>query len=203
MYIEEKEFYMNKTKAPIPPWIAIGIGTLAVSFSSIIIKWSNAPASILGMYRLFFTVCFMMPFLPSYAREIRNITKKDFLLIFISGLFLGLHFLFWIGSLKYTTVASSMIVTTLEPVFVLVGAIFYFRERTNSFEVMSMFVAIAGTMIVGWGDIGLSNQSLYGDGLSLLGTLAVSVYMIVGQQLRLRMSSFVYSISVFFIATLV
>lgn len=191
---------MQQEHSPIPPLIVMLVGIIAISFSAIFIKWSAAPASVIGMYRLLFTVIFILPFLRRHIGSIRLLTRRDWSLLFVSGLFLGLHFLLWIGSLFYTSVASSTILLTLQPIFVMVGAYFVFKERTGSKAIFSVAVAIVGTVLIGWGDIGLSKAALIGDILSVLGTLAVSVYMLVGQNLRSHMSSLVYSVLVFLFA---
>ena len=46
-----------------------------------------------------------------------------------AGLFLSLHFAFWITSLKYTSVASSVIFVTTNPIFVALASVFFLRER--------------------------------------------------------------------------
>ncbi|UOF92128.1 DMT family transporter [Fodinisporobacter ferrooxydans] len=194
---------MQQKKCPVPPILIMAVGVIAVSFSAIFIKWSNAPASILGMYRLFFTVVIMSPLLIPRMQEIRRLSRKDWGILTVSGLFLGLHFLFWIGSLKFTTVASSMILTTLEPIFVMVGAYVLFKERTNVLALVSMLIAMGGTVCIAWGDFGGTGHALKGDMYSIIGTIAVSVYMLAGQNLRNRMSSFVYNILVFFVASIV
>jgi drug/metabolite transporter (DMT)-like permease len=155
------------------------------------------------MYRLLFTVILMTPFLVQRMEEFRRINRRDWGLLFVSGLFLGLHFLFWIGSLKLTTVASSMILTALQPVFVMAGAYMWFGERVSGAGILAVCIAILGTVLIAWGDLGTSWPAIHGDILSILGTAAVSVYMLTGQSLRLRMSSFLYNYLVFLIATLV
>lgn len=191
---------MQRKHAPIPPIAVLLIGILAISFSAIFIKWSSAPASVIGMYRLLFTVLLMLPFLWPHRSTIRLLSGRDWGLLLLSGLFLGLHFLLWIGSLFYTSVASSTILLTLQPVFVMAGAYLLFQERIGLKALLSMAIAIVGTILIGWGDIGLSKTALVGDILSVLGTLAVSGYMLVGQNLRPRMSSLVYSVLVFLFA---
>ncbi|WP_146547635.1 DMT family transporter [Rummeliibacillus suwonensis] len=192
---------MTENKLPVSPTIPLLIGVVAISFSSILVKWSEAPASILGMYRLFFTIIILFPFLP--WKQMKHISKKltikDWTLLFISGIFLGLHFLFWMDSLKHTTVASSMILTTLEPVFVMIGAYFLFKERTSPIGLFSVCLAITGSIIIASGDIGLSSTALYGDFLSILGTLAVAIHMLAGQNLCRKIPPSIYSTFVFLI----
>ncbi|MDN4075584.1 DMT family transporter [Fictibacillus terranigra] len=188
---------MEKLKCPVPVFIPLIVGVIAVSFSSIFVKLSDAPVSVQGMYRLLFTVLFMLPFSAKHVMEAKRITSRQCLLLFLSGLFLALHFLLWMGSLKLTTVASSTIILALQPVFVLIGAFFLFNEKTSPSLLAGMGVAICGAVFIGWGDIGISPENLLGDVLSLLGTLAVAVHMLIGQHLLRRIPSFFYSLSVF------
>jgi drug/metabolite transporter (DMT)-like permease len=194
---------LNTSGLKIPLVIPLVIGIIAVSFSSIFIKWSTAPVSVQGMYRLLFTVLFMLPFMWKHRAAVKKISKREYLLLFLSGLFLALHFLFWMGSLKLTTVASSTILLSLQPVFVMLGAYIAFRERTSKAAVLGMTVAISGAALIGWGDFGISYQNIQGDLLSILGTIVVAVHMLIGQKLIKTLPATVYSFSVFLTAVLI
>ncbi|NEW06555.1 DMT family transporter [Paenibacillus sp. SYP-B3998] len=189
---------MNKTKVPIPVYLVIGI--IAISFSAIFVKWSDAPASVIAMYRLFMTNMLMLPFLWRYAQEISQIKSKDWLRIAASGIGLGLHFLFWMDSLRFTTVASSTAILTLEPIFVLLGAFLLYRQRTSRTALISMFIAIVGAVCIGWGDFRFSGDALKGDLLSLIGTIAVALHMLLGKSIREHVSAFTYSFFAFLFA---
>jgi drug/metabolite transporter (DMT)-like permease len=121
----------------------------------------------------------------------------------ISGAALGLHFLLWMGSLRFTSVASSTAILTLEPIFVLLGSYWLFKQRTSRIALISMIIAITGAILIGWGDFRFSGIALQGDLLSLLGTMAVAVHMLLGKSLRATMSAFVYSFWVFLFAAAV
>lgn len=194
---------MKKSSAPIPIIIPLLVGVIAVSFSSIFVKWSTAPASIQGMYRLLFTVLFMLPFGIKRVAELRAISKRNWLLLGASGFFLALHFLLWMGSLSYTTVSSSTIILAIEPVFIWCGAYFLFKERISSFAKLGMLIAVIGAALIGWGDVGISSANLYGDLLSFLGTIAVAVHMLIGQKLLSQVSPYVYNLIVFSSAVVV
>ncbi|TCP53754.1 EamA domain-containing membrane protein RarD [Tumebacillus sp. BK434] len=192
-------------KLPVSPLVFLLIGVLAVSFSAIIIKWSTAPAAILGLYRLVFTFLLLGPFLLTKGAraELRGISLRTWVLVALSGVFLAFHFIFWIGSLKYTTVASSTILITLQPIFVMVLAYFTLKERTTWQAWAGAGIAIAGSLFIGWGDLQISGTALWGDLLSLLGTLVVSGYLVIGQYLRGVMTSMVYSLLVYVFAMIV
>jgi drug/metabolite transporter (DMT)-like permease len=192
-------------KLPVSPLFFMLIGVLAVSFSAIIIKWSDAPAAVLGLYRLLFTFLLLCPFLLTKGAraEMRAMNLHTWGLVALSGVFLAFHFIFWIGSLKYTTVASSTILITLQPIFVMVMAYFTLKERTTRRSLAGAGIAIGGSVFIGWGDFQISGAALWGDLLSLLGTLVVSGYLVIGQYLRGAMSSMVYSLLVYIFSILV
>jgi len=172
-------------------------GVIAISFSSIFIRWSSAPAAVIAMYRLLMTCAILSPFLIGHREEIRRIAGREWLLLGSSGLALGLHFLFWMNSLRYTSVASSTAIIALEPVLVMLGSYWMFRVRNHPLAIAGMMIAIAGAVLIGWGDFGLSQRNLFGDLLSFIGTISVVVHVLLGSKLRESMTTYVYSFFVF------
>ncbi|KYG94798.1 DMT family transporter [Paenibacillus jamilae] len=190
---------INQSSLPFHPYILLLISILSVSISSIMIKSSDTPTSVAGMYRLYMSVLIMLPFVPWKMFRSLEMNKKDWSTVFIAGLFLGLHFLFWMESLVYTSVASSMVILSLQPLFVMMGSYIIFRERANILTILCLIAALVGSIIIAWGDIGISREALIGDGLSLVGTILVSAYMLAGQKVSHKINANVYSVIVFFI----
>ncbi|KAF6577757.1 MULTISPECIES: DMT family transporter [unclassified Paenibacillus] len=190
---------INQSSLPFHPYILLLISILSVSISSIMIKSSDTPTSVAGMYRLYMSVLIMLPFVPWKMFRSLEMNKKDWSTVFIAGLFLGLHFLFWMESLVYTSVASSMVILSLQPLFVMMGSYIMFRERANILTILCLIAALVGSIIIAWGDIGISREALIGDGLSLVGTILVSAYMLAGQKVSHKINANVYSVIVFFI----
>jgi len=193
----------NKASFAIHPYVLLFISILAVSFSSIMIKFSDTPTSIAGMYRLFISVMIMLVIIPWRSVRSIKLNKKEWSIVLLAGVFLGLHFLFWMESLVYTSVASSMVILTLQPLFVMIGSYFLFKERFNFLTVICLIAALIGSIIIAWGDIGISRDALLGDGLSLLGAIFISAYMLAGQKLSHNIDVNIYSTIVFFIGGLV
>ncbi|MBE1441925.1 DMT family transporter [Paenibacillus sp. OAS669] len=191
---------ITNKRSPFPLWIVFTAGIIAISFSSIFVKLSSAPVSVSGMYRLFITNLLMLPMMWKYIPEIKKLSRKDWLLLIGSGAALGLHFLLWMASLKYTSVASSTVLLTLEPIFVLAGAFIVYRERTTTAAVAGICLAVLAAMMIGFKDFTVSGSALLGDLLSLLGTAAVAVHMLLGQKLSKHIPSLLYSFVVFLVA---
>ncbi|MCM3782327.1 DMT family transporter [Neobacillus mesonae] len=189
----------NKSSFLSHPFILLFISILSVSISSIMIKFSDTPTSVAGMYRLFISVIIMLPFVPWKMLRSFGMSKKEWSIVFLAGVLLGLHFLFWMESLVYTSVASSMVILALQPLFVMIGSYFLFKEQANLLTIFCLIVALLGSIIIAWGDISVSAEALFGDGLSLIGTLFVSAYFLAGQKVSRKIDANVYSIIVFLI----
>ncbi|MGD9678261.1 MAG: DMT family transporter [Vulcanibacillus sp.] len=174
-------------------YIAIGIGIISVSTAAIFVKLSTAPSSVIAAYRLLFAVIILsIPTIIYYRNELRNITKNDILYSILSGGLLALHFLTWFESLKYTSVASSVVIVTLQPIFAMIGAFIFFKEKVSRIQLLGGLLAILGGLMIGWGDLKVGNLALLGDFLALLGAFFVTGYWLVGQKLRKRLSILPY-----------
>src|SRR5690625_366888 len=173
---------------PFNPYIGIVIAIFAVSTSAILVKLiEDAPAGIIAFYRLFLAVILMAPIvLFKYKSELKAISKKDWIFAAISGVFLSLHFILWFESLNYTSVASSVVLVTLQPLFAFIGTYIFFGERFSIAAIISMLITLFGSFIIGWGDLQISGLALLGDILALLGAITVTVYFLLGQKLRRR-----------------
>ena len=183
--------------------LPLTISIIAISFSAIFVKWSDAPASILSMYRMWFASILMVPIVWKNRHEFKKIIKKDWFFLFFSGFFLALHFVLWFGSLKLTTVASSTIILALQPIVSLIGGFLFFKERTTVSALMTMGIAIVGAMMIGWGDFGLSQDAIMGDVLSFFSVISVVGYLLIGQTIVKKVSHWLYSFCVFFFASIV
>jgi len=194
---------MNHKNTKTPYWLLYLVGIVAISFSAIFVRWSEAPYSVMAMNRLLLTIVILLPFFPKYVKELSNIKMRDWWIILASGASLGLHFLLWMASLSYTSVSSSTALLTLEPVLVLIGSYYFFREKHSAAGTTGMIIAVVGAAAIGLQDFKLSADALFGDVLSILGAASVAIHMLLGKSLRARMSAFLYSFSVFFAATVV
>lgn len=189
---------------PFNPYIAVVIGVIAVSTSAILVKLAaNAPAGIIAFYRLAFAALLMLPIiLIKYKAELRSVSRRDWILTTISGVFLALHFILWFESLNFTSVASSVVLVTLQPIFAFVGTYFFFGERFSVAAIISMLITLFGSIVIGWGDFQISGLALLGDILAVLGAIAVTAYFLLGQRLRRSLSLMTYTFIVYSISSI-
>lgn len=191
-------------KPPFNPYFAVIIGVLSVSTAAVLVKLAeSAPASIVANYRLLFAVLIMAPYvLAKHRNELKAIAKRDWALASISGVFLAFHFILWFESLNYTSVASSVVLVTLQPIFAFLGTFLFFKEKFTVGAVLSMFIALTGSVIISWGDFQISGLALWGDILALLGAIMVTGYFLLGQNIRKRLSLMTYTFVVYGISSI-
>jgi drug/metabolite transporter (DMT)-like permease len=181
--------------------IVLPVGLAAMSFASIFIRFCDAPPLVIAAYRLTLaTLILLMLAFPRTLREFRRLTRKELLPSLGAGLFLCFHFAFWISSLQYTSVASSVIFVTTNPIFVALASAFILRERISPVLFFSILIAVAGGMIIGWGDWGRGKDHLYGDFLSLLGAIMATGYLLAGRRVRRKVSLPTYITMVYGVA---
>ncbi len=180
----------------------LAFSILCMATSSIIIRFSAAPAMIIALYRVIFTAGLAgalgkREMLPNFKR----MPCRDYILIIIAGIFLALHFSFWITSLSYTSIPSSVLFTNLQVIFVMLFSIFILREKLNRKVIAGIIVAVLGSSLIAGGDLG--SGRFFGDMLALLSGFFVAVYFIIGRYVRVRVDVWPYTSWVALVAAVV
>jgi drug/metabolite transporter (DMT)-like permease len=116
------------------------------------------------------------------------------------GLLLAGHFWSWIASLRYTSVASSVVLVSLQPFIVAVLSAVLLSERPTRRQWLGIGVAMAGAMTVGWGDFALGPRALFGDALAFLAAWLVAGYYLIGRVLRRKLDLWAYVAVVYGVA---
>ncbi len=176
--------------------IAVVIGIVAISTASILIKLCDAHPLAIAAYRLGLASLLLSPVALS-QRRYGKILRGRWKLLFLTGLFLGFHFIFWIASLKYTSVASSVVIVSTNPIFVGLGSYLLLKERVATLTILGILLSITGAVIIALSDFALSTHAGLGDLLALGGAVMASGYLIVGRRLRREMDLIAYIFPVY------
>ena len=186
------------------PKVALFVGVVAISTSAIFVRLAeDAPAAITAFYRLLFAVLLMSPIVfGHYRHEFKHISSKKWIFSILAGIFLALHFILWFESLNLTSVASSVVFVSIQPLFAFIGTYFLFQERLSYGSIISIIIALFGSIIIGKGDLELSQTAFWGDILAILGALAVTAYFLIGQSTRKSLSLMTYTFIVYGVATI-
>jgi len=171
----------------------LALGVICVSAAAIFIRLTDAPPIIIAAYRLCLATIFITPVvLTRSGKELTRLNPFQIMLAMFSGIFLALHFALWIASLKYTSVASSVVLVTSSPIFVALVSFWLFKEKLTLLSIAGIAVCILGAVIIGYVNWQTGSIQLLGAILALLGAIVVSGYMIIGRILRQKMGLISY-----------
>jgi drug/metabolite transporter (DMT)-like permease len=182
-----------------PPYLALAIGVLIASTASIMIRYAQAagvPSLSVAAGRLALAALILTPLaLARVGPELRALGRRDLLLALGAGAFLAVHFASWISSLAYTSVASSAALVSTNPLWVGLASLLIFRERLGPRALAGIGLTIFGAALIGLSDgsgAGAGARPLLGNALALLGALTSSGYLLIGRNLRRRVSVLAY-----------
>lgn len=183
-------------------YLGLFFAVVCMSTSSIMIRFSAAPAIIIALYRLLMTSGLAAVWQGfELPKKLKGLSSRDFIYICLAGLFLALHLAFWITSLSYTSISSSVLFTNLQVIFVLAFSIIFLKEKTGPVVVAGIIAALLGSAMIGAGD--LMRGRLAGDMLALAGGLFVAIYYITGRYVRSRVETMAYMFVTCSVAALV
>lgn len=179
-------------------------GVLVMAWASILIRWAAAPPLVVGAGRLTIAALILAPFAwSSSIEEWRRLRPQQWLLLAVSGVAMGLHFASWIASLGHTSVASSVMLVSMTPLFVALASPLLLGERVSPRLALAVALALAGSAVIGLTDARQAPATLAGDLLALTGALMAAVYMLVGRRLRQELSLLAYIWPTYALAALV
>jgi len=185
----------EKDRPPFNPSLALISGVLAVSTGAIFAKLAEAPALVIAAYRVGLASLILAPIAWWQARdELLGLEKKDYMLALLSGFFLALHFSAWISSLSYTSVANSVVLVNTNPLWVGILTPVISKDRLTLMTKIGIVISVIGGAIIGAGDFATGGQALWGDFLALLGSICAAVYLLLGRNLRRKLSLIAYVI---------
>jgi len=168
---------------------------VAFSWAGPLVRFTDAAALAVSAWRLLFSVAFVavvLAFRPTSRRALAGLERRDLGLALAAGACLALHFWSWIASIDYTTVASSVVLVSTQPLWVAVISAIFLREVPRRGEWMGLGVAVVGAAWIGWGDMALGPQALLGDGLALGAAFLAAAYYSIGRALRPKLDLWSY-----------
>ena len=185
-------------------YFALIIGIFAISTSAILIRWSSSDPLVIGSYRQTFATVLFLPFLiKDKFQEILNLSSREIFELVIIGILLGAHFGFWISSVKATSVAASVLLGTCHIVYVSIIGWVIFGEKLNSRGIIGTAIALAGIIILFWGDLVEDPGNFRGNFLAFISGILAGLYYLGGRKHRKNISLSTYAFIVYLSSAIV
>ncbi len=188
------------------------IGVLSVSSTAIFIRLALQASGEFGLeFSLFLaasrliTASFFL--FPAWHNVLTiQVTSKAYYYAIAAGIALAFHFVFWITSLSFTSIAASTTLVTTNPIWVALLSWLWFKEKIKKLTILGIVIALGGGVLIALGsgnETTAQSQPILGNILALIGALLVSLYLILGKEAQkqgLKISS--YSVIVYGTAAL-
>lgn len=178
------------------------LGVVGTSLSAVLVRFADAPSTVLVFYRMLFSVLLLAPVVLTRCRgEYRSMEKKHLLLCMISGLFLGIHFACYFEALNRTSIAACVSLVDTEVFFVALGGSLFLKEKLSKKGWVYIVLTFAGSVVIAASDV--SGGGIAGDVIAVAGAASSCIYTLIGRKLRTVMTTNAYTWIVYFFAGLV
>ena len=184
-----------RPKSVIP---ILALGLVSIMVSPILVRFAGeAPGVAVAVWRTVFAALLLTPVaVMRIGPEVKQFSRREWVLVLGAGVVLGLHFIAWIESLYHTTVASASVLVWTNPLFLAVLGFFFLRERLTRSVVIALMVGVFGAGLLGWGDLtsplDQAANPMLGNSLALVAAVLVSIYLLIGRVVRQRYSWLAY-----------
>ena len=186
----------------IKPYGVLAISVVSLSFSAIFVRFGESDPIVIAAYRTLFATLMILPLLY-VERGSLSVKIRDVGIMLGIGVILAIHLGLWITSVTLTSVANSVILVQIHPIFVGVLGCIILREKQSSRSVLGIGLGFLGILVM----TGLPSASLpqerLGDIMALLAGVALGAYLLLGKRLRQGVSISTYAFTVYSVATIV
>ena len=172
----------NETKDVLLELVAVAF----LATGGIFVKLSALPPISTGFYRVLFSLPLL---LPLAFRGLKNLTKKDVLILILAGCFLAGDVALWNLSFSYTSVANANLLTNLTPFTVIPVSYFLFREKIPRFFLIGAVITVMGVFILLGGKINPEKSNYLGDFLAFCASFFYASFILISYRLRDRYES--------------
>ncbi|MDO4581515.1 MAG: DMT family transporter [Bacillota bacterium] len=162
------------------------IAVLCFALGGVFVRFSQLGPIATGFYRMLFSLPFLLPLV---WRELKRISRKDMLVIIISGVMLGVNIALWNLSLNMTTQANANLFANMHIFAVVPISLFVFKEKVRKVFLLGIVVTLVGAVILLSGKAEPSAGNFIGDAAAFISALLYGVYLTGVYQLRDRVST--------------
>jgi drug/metabolite transporter (DMT)-like permease len=183
-------------RAPVAgAYLALGAGMLCISWSAIFVRWTDIPGAASAFYRLLIPALVLTPTLffgkGSMSRS-APIHGKTLAIIAGGGIFFALDLAFFNTAILRTSAANATLLGNSTPIAVGLLTWLIFGRRPNTAFWAGLLLAIAGAVVIFWGDFARHTQLGAGDLMAVAAAVFFGVYLMATEKVRATTSTLVF-----------
>jgi len=164
-------------------YLALVAGILCIAWSAIFVRWTDIPGSASAFYRLLIPA---MVLAPTWVmdRKAPAVSATTAAIISIGGFFFALDLAFYNTAILKTSAANATLLGNNTPIFVGLITWLIFRRRLGMAFWLGLALAVAGSLVIVWGDLARRAHVGWGDAMALAASACFAVYLIATEKVR-------------------
>ena len=178
------------------------VGLLAISTSPVIARLLPlVPAAVIAFWRM--TSASVMLWGYSSIRPQESITPKNIRLVLAAGFLLAMHFIFWFGALKLTSIANTTVLGIVAPAFTLLFERLWYNRKLSWITITALFIILVGGIIVQGDDLGSVDDTGLGNIMAILSAVFLGSVFLIGAKVRKTTPVITYTRMVYTVSAIV
>lgn len=172
-------------------YLALFVGMTTFGLAPIIVRYGTDYSALnIAASRTVLAALILLPFWWTYIQKqkkkgeaVSPLTKWEIL----AGISLGIHFICFIGSLYYTSIASAAVLISVHPILLIVIERWFMKVHFSRPVWIGVITAFSGSLLLGFSDQSAGetfSNPLLGNALAFLGAMVFVGYFLIGKKVR-------------------
>ena len=157
------------------------IATVFLATSGIFVRHiSLAPLNV-GFWRILFSMFLLYPFV---RKNLKNLSKKDWRLLILSGAALGGDIAFCNLAFDYTSIANVSVLTNMTAFIVVPVSYFIFKEKVPKLFFPGAILSVIGVIVLIKGKAVAAPSGYFGDFLAIIACILFALFLLISYRAR-------------------
>jgi len=167
----------------LPAYAALVAGIVCIAWSAIFVRWTDIPGPASAFYRMLVPALVLLP-TRWFDRERSPVGRRAVKIIALGGLFFALDLALYNTSILKTTAANATLLGNNTPIAVGLLTWLVFRKRPSAGFWLGLLLAVSGSGLIVWADMGKLARFGSGDLMALGAAACFAVYLMVTERVR-------------------
>lgn len=174
------------------PYFALVAGILALSLSSLFVRWAAAPGTVTSFFRMTIASVVLLPFFLGRKGLKLKVNWRWVPLALLGGLFTALDHSIWSTAINQTRIANATLMNNIAPLWVALIAALVWKERLNGKFWIGLLLTLTGAGIVFGHDLIANPHLSGGDLLAIISSIFYAGYFLTTQRGRTKLDTLTY-----------
>lgn len=167
----------------LPAYLALIAGIACIAWSAIFVRWTDIPGPASAFYRMLIPAVVLLPTV-FFDRDATRLSRQMLWIIALGGLFFALDLALYNTSILKTSAANATLLGNNTPIVVGLLSWLLFRKKPHSAFWLGLLLAIGGSVVILWADLGRHIAFGVGDLMALGAAACFAVYLLATERVR-------------------